>query len=159
MMYSMGNFVTNERQELCKHTGILQLMLRRESGKITVQEYFIPCYVFDEICTGRFSVVPVDELLNGGIGCEKLEQARDYIRNWIGPDLAELPSGAITLAKACAKWNKAFLVSDERELEKAILAQLQEGDSILLNAGRSMNFNITLRRIFGLTDGFIPDAW
>lgn len=102
MMYSMGNFVTNERQELCKHTGILQLMLRREQGKITVKEYFVPCYVFDEIGTGRYSVVPLDGLLNGGVGCEKMEQARDYIRNRIGPDLPELPTGAITLAKACA---------------------------------------------------------
>jgi len=102
MMYSMGNFVTNERLELCKHTGVLQLMLCRENGKINVQEYFVPCYVFDEIAATKYPVVPVDGLLNGGIGCEKLEQARDYIRNRIGPDLQELPTGSITLAKACA---------------------------------------------------------
>ncbi len=33
MMWSMGNFVTNERQELCKHTGILQLLLERKNHR------------------------------------------------------------------------------------------------------------------------------
>jgi hypothetical protein len=36
---------------------------------------------------------------------------------------------------------------------------LQDGDVLLMCAGRKMNFNITLRRLFGLTDGFIPDSW
>ena len=252
-------------------------MLRREMGKITVKEYFIPCYVFDEIGTGRYRVVPLDGLLNGGIGCEKLEQARDYIRSRIGPDLPELPTGAITLTKACAglpfpemqtcaaaayavgreegmaddavrkiigqfsvqgytqnvlvadnatlilnmncksgdsfasalkvlaeksgrklailsdwdtetNWQQViksafdagassifclseqaknacaayknvFVTADERELEKLILPYLQEGDTVLFDGGRNSNINITLRRIFGLTDGFIPDAW
>jgi len=102
MMYSMGNFVTNEKKELCKHTGILQLILRRENGKIAVREYFIPCYVFDQMGTSRYSVVPVDGLLNGGIGGEKLQQVREYVRNRIGPDLEELPTGAISLSELCS---------------------------------------------------------
>lgn len=102
MMFSMGNFVTNEMRELCKHTGVLQLMLHRENGKIKVQEYFIPCYVFDEMGTGRFCVVPADGLLNGGIGGEKMQQVREYVRNRIGPDLEELPTAAINLSEICA---------------------------------------------------------
>lgn len=101
MMYSMGNFVTNEMRELCKHTGILQLILRRENGKISIREYFIPCYVFDEMGTGRFCVVPADGQLNGGFGGEKMQQVRDYVRNRIGPDLEELPTAAIHLAEIC----------------------------------------------------------
>ncbi len=101
LMFSMGNFVTNERKELCKHTGILQLVLERCGEQIKVQEYFIPCYVFDEMGTGRFAVVPTDGLLNGGIGGEKMQQAREYVRNRIGPDLKELPTGVISLQEAC----------------------------------------------------------
>lgn len=101
LMFSMGNFVTNERKELCKHTGILQLILERKDGQIKVQEYFIPCYVFDEMGTARFGVVPADGMLNGGIGGEKMQQVRAYVRSRIGDDIAELPTGAITLEELC----------------------------------------------------------
>ena len=101
LMFSMGNFVTNERKELCKHTGILQLILERKDRQIKVQEYFIPCYVFDEMGTARFGVVPTDGLLNGGIGGEKMQQARQYVRSRIGDDIQELPTGAINLQEIC----------------------------------------------------------
>ena len=66
MMWSMGNFVTNERKTLCRHTGILQLTLERKAGKILAKEQLIPCYIHDRFGTGRFCVVPLDTTLNGG---------------------------------------------------------------------------------------------
>lgn len=120
MMYSMGNFVTNERKELCKHTGILQLILNREGDKVSVKEYFIPCYVFDAMGTGSFCVVPSDGLLNGGIGGEKMQQIREYVRGRIGPDLEELPTGAITLAELC----QAMGLAAPAELEETPIVKL-----------------------------------
>lgn len=101
MMYSMGNFITSEVRELCKHTGILQLMLRRKKGKIQVREFFIPCYVFEQMGSSQICVVPTDGLLNGGFGGEKMQQAREYVRDRIGPTLEELPTGAINLSELC----------------------------------------------------------
>ena len=105
LMFSMGNFVTNERKELCKHTGILQLLLRRDGERITATEYFIPCYVFDEFGTGRFCVVPADGQLNGGYAHERMDGIRAYVRERIGDLLPELPSGAHTLSELCAAMN------------------------------------------------------
>ena len=87
-IFSMGNFVTNERKELCKHTGVLQLTLTKKDGQIQVEEAFIPCYVFDQFGTGCYVVVPCDPAY-GGVDCQKLHDARDYVRNRIGPELPE----------------------------------------------------------------------
>lgn len=101
MMFSMGNFVTNEARELCKHTGILQLLLERDHGKIRIREYMIPCYVYDEFHGGRFCVVPADPMLNTGYWTDKMQQVQEYVRERIGelPDF--LPTGCTTLAEIC----------------------------------------------------------
>ncbi len=101
MMWSMGNFVTNERKELCKHTGILQLILRREANRITVEEQFVPCYVFDQFETGRFCVVPTGSVHNGGYTHPRMPEIETYIRNRIGPDLPFLPDRTVTLSQLC----------------------------------------------------------
>ncbi len=88
VMFSMGNFVTNERKELCKHTGILQLILTKKEGAVQVEEAFIPCYVFDQFGTGRYVVVPADPAF-AGTDCQKLHDVRDYVRGRIGPELQE----------------------------------------------------------------------
>ncbi len=101
MMFSMGNFVTNEPKELCKHTGILQLLLTRENGGISIREYFIPCYVFDAFETGRFCVVPTDPLLNGGFAVPKLRDAEAYVRERVGDGIAFLPTVSLMLSDLC----------------------------------------------------------
>lgn len=101
LTFSMGNFVTNESKELCKHTGILQLILRRTEHGITAEEHFIPCYVFDEFGTGRFTVVPTDSNLNGGYTHERMGEINDYIRGRIGDRVPFLPSTACTLSALC----------------------------------------------------------
>lgn len=88
LMFSMGNFVTNERKELCKHTGVLQLTLTKKGGEVQVEEAFIPCYVFDQFGTGRYVVVPADPAFTG-TDCQKLHDVRDYVRDRIGPELQE----------------------------------------------------------------------
>lgn len=144
MMFSMGNFVTNEVKELCKHTGILQLMLRREAGKITVQEYFIPCYVFDEMGTGRFCVVPADGLLNGGIGGEKMQQIREYVRDRIGPDLAELPTGVINLAQLCDAMGVALPaeMKDRPVVKLTVQPRLACPGALYFSTGKETRFDM-----------------
>ena len=80
VVYSMGNFITGERKEISKHTGILQLTLQKHGGKIVVtNEAFIPCYVFEQIGSSRLAPVPTEYLLNKGVVSKKLEDARRYI--------------------------------------------------------------------------------
>lgn len=81
VVYSMGNFVTNEVKSICKHTGILQLSLRKTADGVNVAERFIPCYVFDEIHTSAYAPVPTDVTLNGGLDNALLRDADKYIRN------------------------------------------------------------------------------
>ena len=97
MMFSMGNFVTNEPKELCKHTGILQLLLKREGNGISVKEYFVPCYVYDELHGGRFAVAPTDPMLNGGYYSEKMRSVEKYVRERVGEGIDFLPTGTASL--------------------------------------------------------------
>ncbi len=101
MMWSMGNFVTNERKELCKHTGILQLTLKRKNGKIDVKEQFIPCYVFEKFDTTSFPVVPTDTVLNGGFDHPRMKEINEYIRGRLGADIEFLPSKEMDLSALC----------------------------------------------------------
>ena len=45
------------------------------------------------------------------------------------------------------------------ELEKRLLALLRDGQTLLLCGGRCADFSRTVRRIFGLCDGFIAEEW
>lgn len=100
-IFSMGNFVTNEKKELCKHTGVLQLILTALGGEIQVEEAFIPCYVFDEFGTARYCVVPTDRRF-AGTDCPKLRQAREYVRGRIGPALPEPETCSASLEELCS---------------------------------------------------------
>lgn len=101
MIWSMGNFVTNERRELCKHTGILQLTLSRDNGNIHVEEHFIPCYVFDQFGTGRFCVVPTDTTVNGGYDHPNMASINAYVRSRVGDSLPFLPDRTLYLSDIC----------------------------------------------------------
>ena len=101
MMFSMGNFVTNEVRELCKHTGILQLYLTRNETGITVEEKLIPCYVHTEFAGARYCVVPTNPNLNGGYFGEKMDEIEAYVRNRVGESLEFLSTGRITLGEIC----------------------------------------------------------
>ena len=101
MMWSMGNFVTNERKTLCRHTGILQLTLTREAGKVTVREHLVPCYIHDRFGTGRFCVVPTDTTLNGGWPQPDKEAIQTFIRQRVGEGIDFLPDRSMTLHGFC----------------------------------------------------------
>ena len=79
VIYSMGNFVTNEAKTICRYTGILQLILDKDSSGIHVSETFIPCYIFSEIRSSAFAPVPTDITLNGGVVSDTLTKAEAYI--------------------------------------------------------------------------------
>ena len=46
----------------------------------------------------------------------------------------------------------------EREREIAVLEQLREGDVLVMCCERSGNLDLTLRRLFGISDGCIKGA-
>lgn len=100
LIFSMGNFVTNEKKELCKHTGVLQLMLTKGKGTITIQQAFIPCYVFDSYGAARYCVVPTDPRFSG-TDCEKLHAAREYVHRRIGFNISEPKTCSVSLQELC----------------------------------------------------------
>lgn len=100
VVYSMGNFVTNEVKSICKHTGVLQLSLRKTADGINVKESFIPCYVFDEIHTAAYAPVPTDTTLNGGIDNAALRDADVYIKG-VMTQLSAPKTAAIDINSVC----------------------------------------------------------
>lgn len=80
VVYSMGNFLTNESKEICRHSGILQLKLKKSGLKIAVQESFIPCYVFKKYDASRYAPVPTTRETSVASDKEFLMKADSYIR-------------------------------------------------------------------------------
>ena len=101
VIYSLGNFVTNESRKICKHTGVMQLVLERTPQGISLKnEFLVPCYVFDAIETSSFPVVPTDVSLNGGVDRQTLVHAQKEIRDVMGP-IAECTSTALSVSELC----------------------------------------------------------
>ncbi|MBR5342747.1 MAG: CapA family protein [Oscillospiraceae bacterium] len=100
VIYSMGNFVTNETRMICKHTGILQLFVERKDGGIKISERFIPCFIYDDIRGSAFAPVPTDIALNGGVSSPRLNSARDYVMKVMN-QLQPPVTGAISINEIC----------------------------------------------------------
>ena len=81
VVYSMGNFITNESKEICRHSGILQLRLKKTESEITVEENFIPCYVFKKYDASRYAPVPTIRETTVVSDKEFLMKADRYIRD------------------------------------------------------------------------------
>ena len=103
VIYSMGNFVTNETADLCRHCGVLQLLLEKTAEGIHLTRWFMPCLVMDEFGTGRFVCVPADVHHNGGYDDPELHRSRKFAFDLL-PGLREPISGAVTLSEACRLW-------------------------------------------------------
>lgn len=99
VVYSMGNFITNESQDLCRHSGILQILLEKTEAGIQTKSYFVPCFVFDTFEAARYGCVPADTLLNGGYDHPDLSRTRAFSRELIKHP--EPVSGAITAKELC----------------------------------------------------------
>ena len=99
VIYSMGNFVTNESRMICKHTGILQLFLERQSDGIRIAERFIPCYIFDDVRGSSFAPVPTDIVL-GGVSSQRLNSAKNYIMK-VMDQLQPPVTSAISISEIC----------------------------------------------------------
>lgn len=124
MMFSMGNFITSEPRELCKHTAILQLMLTNNESGIHLQEKMIPCYVHTEFDGCRYPVVPADPMLNGGFFGEKMEQITAYVRNRVGDMPEFLPTAGITLGQVCSAMGVACPPEKENHPVMGLAAQV-----------------------------------
>lgn len=108
VIYSMGNFVTNETRNICKHTGILQLVLERKDSKVVLKnEFFVPCYVFTSIETSKYAVVPTDITLNGGVSNSTLVSAERYIRD-VMKAIPTLATAAISVSEICDVLGAAY---------------------------------------------------
>ena len=59
--------------------------------------------------------------------------------------------------RLCRHTGKLERLEAELSLEKEIISHLEPGCAVLFCGGRHMALNLTLRRIFGLTDGEIYD--
>lgn len=105
VIYSMGNFITNEPQDLCRHCGVLQLQLAKTAEGITCLHSFQPCHVMTEFGTGRFCNVPVDNCLNGGWDHPDLHRSEAFASQYV--QLPRPASGAFTVADACRLWGIA----------------------------------------------------
>ncbi len=103
VIYSMGNFVTNESQDLCRHCGVLQLLLEKTGDGIRLTRWFVPCLVMDEFGTGRYACVPADPLLSGGYDHPEQLRNRAFVKK-ILPGLPEPVSGGMTLREVCDLW-------------------------------------------------------
>lgn len=149
VVYSMGNFITGERKEISKHTGILQLTLQKHGGKIVVtNEAFIPCYVFEQIGSSRLAPVPTEYLLNKGVVSKKLEDARRYIEPIMRLPIVQ--TAAVSGEELCGLLGQTAAVDSEQD-EPLYGARLC-GDASLVREG-SIYFD------FGSSAENIAMAW
>lgn len=81
VVFSMGNFLTSETKEISRHTGILQLTLRKSDNGIDVTERFIPCYVYRQYDTARYAPVPTTRETSYKSDRELLAKADKYARD------------------------------------------------------------------------------
>lgn len=81
VVFSMGNFLTSETKEISRHTGILQLTLRKSDSGIDVTERFIPCYVYRQYDTARYAPVPTTRETSYKSDRELLAKADKYARD------------------------------------------------------------------------------
>ena len=99
VVYSMGNFITNEQKDLCHHTGILQLFLEKTDSGIQVKSWFVPCYVFPQFENLYYGSVPADTLHNGGYDHPDLSRTREFSGQLI--PYPNPTSAAITAKELC----------------------------------------------------------
>ena len=74
--WSMGNFVTSELMSVSRSTGILQIELTRQNGKVRVTgETFIPCYIPDSACGLSYPALPERSITGEGKQAMQMKEA------------------------------------------------------------------------------------
>lgn len=74
--WSMGNFVTSELMSVSRSTGILQIELTRQNGKVRVtEETFIPCYIPDSAYGLSYPVLPERSITGEGKQAMQMKEA------------------------------------------------------------------------------------
>ena len=95
------------------------------------------------------------------MNCKTQDEARAALQR--APQTARrLAVTTAALADVIRPWATELIVledgTDLAAAESALLSLLREGDTLLLCGDRSAHLCTLLRRLFGLTDGFLPDA-
>ena len=99
VIYSMGNFITNDAHEISLHSGVLQILLNKTESGIQITDWFVPGYIFEHFEGMRYGIVPADTLRNGGFYHPQLPQTQAFYKTLIS--LPEPVSGAITAKELC----------------------------------------------------------
>ena len=110
VIYSMGNFITNDAHEISHHSGVLQILLSKTEAGIQITDWFVPGYIFEHFDGMRYGIVPADTLHNGGFNHPRLPQTQAFYKTLI--DLPEPASGAITAKELCKLFGIPELDSD-----------------------------------------------
>lgn len=101
VIYSMGNFVTNESKRISKHCGILQIVLQKTTAGAEIKgEYFIPCYVFNQLNGNKYAPVPTDIALSDGGWYETQPESEKYIQSVMG-DISAVVTATVTTEELC----------------------------------------------------------
>lgn len=101
VVYSMGNFVSNESRSLSKYTGILQIVLQKLDGRVEIkQDYFVPCYIFNKLALSKFVVVPTDVALSRGQWYQTQPENEAEIMGVMN-ELPKLTTTTITVKELC----------------------------------------------------------
>ena len=101
VVYSLGNFLSSDVRKICRHTGILQIVLKKQDGMVVIKnDYFIPCYIYASVEDCKYAVVPTDVTLNGGFCGNTLVGADKYIKD-VMKNISPLTTAAISLEEIC----------------------------------------------------------
>ena len=163
LVYSMGNFITNERKDLCRHSGILQLLLEKTETGIGLRQWFVPCYIYDAFETVRFGPVPAGNFLTGAYDHPEQQRTQAFSQELIplpqpdycGITTAELcklfgvppleqdfvVGGLCTQAAKIREWQVYFMSGSETDYEKLCLSRRRP---ILLVAEKEEADHLTL---------------
>ena len=79
--WSMGNFVTSELMSVSRSTGILQIELTRQDGKVRVTgETFVPCYIPDSAYGLSYPVLPECSITGEGKQTMQMKEAIQKVK-------------------------------------------------------------------------------
>lgn len=112
--YSMGNFVTSEITSISRSTGILQIELTRQEGKVRVTgETFIPCYIPDSARGLHYPILPEDSIADEDAQAAQMREAIKKVRNVFTKNGNMAGEWALTKKNICAALGLPAPADDE----------------------------------------------
>lgn len=112
--WSMGNFVTSELMSVSRSTGILQIELTRQNGKVRVTgETFIPCYIPDSACGLSYPVLPERSITGEGKQAMQMKEAIKKVKGIFTKNGNMTGEWILTKKNICAALGLPAPVADE----------------------------------------------